>query len=207
MQNSREPLLTRVKISDLRPTQITVGLREVKEKQKRWRETHGKGTSKFLEDHMIPVILGPNERHYITDHHHLARALHEEGVDELLTTVVADLSALDKDTFWFNLDNRSWMHPYDSDGKRRAHTDIPKSIDKLIDDPFRSLAGTLRRVGGFAKDTTPFLEFLWADFLRQRMKRKLVEEDYDVAAKKALDLAKSKEAEYLPGWCGAVEED
>ena len=45
--------------------------------------------------------------------------------------------------------------------------DIPKSIDALIDDPFRSLAGGLRRVGGFAKDTTPFSEFLWADFLRR----------------------------------------
>jgi hypothetical protein len=46
---------------------------------------------------------------------------------------------------------------------------------KLIDDPFRSLAGELRRAGGFAKDTTPFSEFLWADFLRRRVKRKTVE--------------------------------
>ena len=38
----------------------------------------------------------------------------------------------------------------------------------LVDDPFRSLAGELRRVGGYAKDTTPFSEFLWADFLRRR---------------------------------------
>jgi len=27
---------------------------------------------------------------------------------------------------------------------------------------FRSLAGELRRTGGFAKDTTPFSEFLWS---------------------------------------------
>ena len=82
--------------------------------------------------------------------------------------------------------------------------DIPKSIDALIDDPFRSLAGGLRRVGGFAKDTTPFSEFLWADFLRRRMKRKFVEDDYEQAMEKALLLAKSMEANYLPGWCGPV---
>jgi hypothetical protein len=41
----------------------------------------------------------------------------------------------------------------------------------LIDDPFRSLADELRRAGGFAKDTTPFSEFLWTDFLRRRVKR------------------------------------
>jgi hypothetical protein len=74
----------------------------------------------------------------------------------------------------------------------------------LIDDPFRSLAGELRRVGGFAKDTTPFGEFLWADFLRRRMKRKVLDANFDGALEQALKLAKSEEADYLPGWCGAV---
>jgi hypothetical protein len=48
---------------------------------------------------------------------------------------------------------------------------LPKTVAGLIDDPFRSLAGELRRAGGFAKDTTPFSEFLWTDFLRRRVKR------------------------------------
>jgi hypothetical protein len=74
----------------------------------------------------------------------------------------------------------------------------------LIDKPFRSLAGELRRVGGFAKDTTPFGEFLWADFLRRRMKRKIVETDFDGALEPALKLTKSEDADYLPGWRGAV---
>ncbi len=204
MTHPREPLLKTVKIVELRPTQITVGMREVREKQKRWREQHGKDAGKFLGSHMIPVILGPKDRHYVIDHHHLTRALHEEGVENILTTVVANLSALDKDAFWVNLDNRSWMHPYDEQGKRRDYTDIPKSVDALIDDPFRSLAGGLRRVGGYAKDTTPFSEFLWADFLRRRMKRTFVEDEYEQAMEKALILAKSADANYLPGWCGPV---
>ena len=84
---------------------------------------------------------------------------------------------------------------------------MPKSVDKLIDDPFRSLAGELRRAGGFAKDTTPFSEFLWAEFLRRRMKRKAVKANFEIAVKEALELAKSMDANYLPGWCGPVPEE
>ena len=203
----RDPILKPVDIADLRPTQITVGMREVKAKQKGWREKKGKKGGEFLGKHMIPVILGPNDRHYVIDHHHLARALHEEGVKNVLVTVVANLSMVDRDTFWTFLDNRSWMHPFDDKGRRRHYKDIPKSVRDLVDDPFRSLAGELRRAGGFAKDTTPFSEFLWADFLRRRIKRKLVEHDFDRAIITAMKFAKSQEAIFLPGWCGPASQE
>jgi hypothetical protein len=80
-------------------------------------------------------------------------------------------------------------------------------VTGLVDDPFSSLAGELRRAGGYAKDTAPFSEFLWADLLRRRMKRKLVERDFERALEKALQLAKSKDANYLPGWCGPLPEE
>jgi hypothetical protein len=203
----REPVLTTVAIVDLRPTQITIGMREVLAKRKRWRETAGKKGGKFLGKHMIPVVLGPKHRYYVVDHHHLARALHDEGVKDVAVTVISNLSGLDGDAFWTVMDNRNWMHPYDADGRRRHYDDIPKSVTGLIDDPFRSLSGELRRAGGFAKDTAPFSEFLWADFLRRRLKRKAVQRDFDHAIEQALALAKSAEANYLPGWCGPVPED
>jgi hypothetical protein len=202
----REPVLTTVAITELRPTQITVGMREVEAKRKRWKEIAGKKGGKFLGNHMIPVVLGPKHRHYIVDHHHLARALHDEGVKNVAVTAIANLSALDSDAFWTVMDNRNWMHPFDADGVRRRYEDIPRSVTGLVDDPFRSLAGELRRAGGFAKDTTPFSEFLWADFLRRRLKRKTVERDFDHAVEQALQLAKSVAANYLPGWCGPVPE-
>jgi hypothetical protein len=205
----REPILKPVKITDLRPTQITVGMREVKEKRKRWREKQKdkKKGEEFLGKHMIPVILGPKERPYVIDHHHLARALHDEKVEHVSITVVADISRLEPDAFWFMMDNRNWMHPFDDEGRRRHYKDIPKSVDDLVDDPFRSLAGELRRAGGYAKDTTPFSEFLWADFLRRRLKRGTVERDFEQAIETALQLAKSEDANFLPGWCGAVPEE
>ena len=202
---ARDPILTPVSIADLRPTQISVGMREVEDKCRRLRDRGAKKIGGFLGDHMVPVILGPKKRHYVIDHHHLALALHREGVKKVLVTIVADLNQLDPDDFWLVLDHHSWVHPYDEDGRRRDFSKIPKTIDKLRDDPFRSLAGELRRAGGFAKDTTPFSEFLWADFFRRRMSRKEVREGFDRAFKKAMKLGKSLDAHYLPGWCGPVD--
>jgi len=207
MTHIREPRVKPFPIKELRPTQITVGMREVKEKRKRWREQSGKKGADFLGKHMIPVVLGPKDRHYVIDHHHLARALHEEGVPDVDVAVVANLSKLEPDAFWFVLDNLNLMHPFDDKGVRRSHTDIPKSVTELIDDPFRSLAGELRRAGGFAKDTLPFSEFLWADFLRRRIKRKAVEDNFNQAVEKSLQLAKTPDANYLPGWCGPSPEE
>ena len=203
--STQEPVLNSVKITALRPTQITVGFREVAEKRREWRERSKKPGAKagqYLGRHMVPVVLGPSGRSYLVDHHHLALALHEEGQTEVLVNVIADLGALPKPAFWTYLDNRALCHPYDAAGKRRAFDDIPKSIAGLVDDPYRSLAGELRRIGGFAKDTTPFSEFLWADFLRPRVKAKQINERFSAALEKALSLAKSDAASYLPGWCG-----
>jgi hypothetical protein len=96
------------------------------------------------------------------------------------------------------MDHRDWVYPY-AFGKRYDYCDLPKSIDRLEDDPFRSLAGELRSAGGFSKETAPFSEFLWAIHLRHRMDRKNVERDFEWALEKALQLAKQTGANYLFG--------
>jgi hypothetical protein len=202
MANKLRPSVKPVPIEDLRPTQITVGLREVGERRKRWRKRDDKKASRYLGEHMIPVIRGPKNRPYLIDNHHLARALYDEGVKSVLTLTIADLSNLDSDAFWFVMDNRGWLHPYDDRGQRLSHRDLASTVKGLKDDPFRSLAGELRRLGGYAKETIPFTEFLWADFLRRRMKRKLVENDFEHALEVAFKLARTDIANYLPGWCG-----
>jgi hypothetical protein len=207
MANKREPLLQPVSILSLKPTQLTVGMREVKEKRQRWREHKPKKRAALLGRHMIPVVLGPEGRHYVIDHHHLARALHDEGEKEVLVTVIADLSMVERQSFWIVMDGHRWVHPYDAKGGRQDFSKLPKTIIDMKDDPYRSLAGELRRVGGFAKDTTPFSEFLWADFLRRRVSHKLIKDDFDKALEKALAFGKSKEAVYLPGWCGPSSDE
>jgi hypothetical protein len=39
--------------------------------------------------------LRPEDRHYVIDYHHLARAQHDEGVEDVLVTVVKNLRTLD----------------------------------------------------------------------------------------------------------------
>jgi hypothetical protein len=204
MAFAREPRIHTVAIDDLRPTQITVGLREVNEKRARWQAQPEKKKAEFLGSHFIPIVLGPGKKPYLTDHHHLARALYDEGVEKVGVTVLADLSILEPAAFWFYLDNRAWTYLYDAEGERQGPKKLPKHVKDLVDDPYRSLAGELRRAGGFAKEVTPFSEFLWADFLRRRIKRKLADSQPTESLTEALQLAKSLDAAYLPGWCGPV---
>jgi hypothetical protein len=199
---NREPRIHSAPLLELRPTQITVGMREVDAKRKGWREHPDRKKPDFLGEHLIPVICGPKRQLYVIDHHHLALALHYEGVQEIAVTVLADLHQLPRDAFWIYLDNRGWLHPFDARGKRRNYAHLPRRITELVDDPFRSLAGELRLAGGYAKDTAPFSEFLWADFLRRRLERRLVEKLFARALARAMTLAKSEQASYLPGWCG-----
>lgn len=196
------PVLHAVSLKSLRPTQMTVGMREVALKRKELQKmTIGK-TGIFLGGHFLPAVMARKGRYHIVDHHHLALALLRENIEQVLVTVIADLSALDKDAFLTVLDNRSWLHPFDASGGRRPYGDIPKRLDKLSDDPFRSLAGEVRRLGGYAKEETPFAEFLWADFFRRRVDADDLWDDFDKAARRALQLARHKSAAYLPGWCG-----
>ncbi len=198
-----DPLPIGVPVADLRPTQMTVGFREVAIKRRQWHEADKTARVKLLRRHVVPAVIGPKGRYYIVDHHHFTKALLDEDAPLVAVFVVADLENLEKDEFWTFLDNSDWCHAYDGSGDRRALSDIPKSLSDLSDDPFRSLVGGLIRAGGCAKSSKPFFEFLWADFLRRRIKRQLVEKDFDKALNKALALAKSADAKSLPGWSGA----
>jgi hypothetical protein len=202
MADDVKPNLKPVPIEELRPTQMTVGFREVAFKRHELRSLPNSKKGKFLGHHFIPAVLGPKGFYHIVDHHHLARALQEEGIKEVFVTVISDLSALDKEAFLVVLDNRSWMHPFDGAGVRRTYADIPRTVSGLTDDPFRSLAGDVLRNGGYAKSVVPFSEFLWADFFRRRFDAARLDDDFGKIAKQALKLARTKEANYLPGWCG-----
>jgi hypothetical protein len=205
MPHVYEPRLTPVEIKTLRPTQMTIGMGEVDMKRRRWLDIRKEKGDDFLGRHMVPVVIGPKERLFLVDHHHLVRALHEEGVAHVLTSVVADLSHLGKEEFWSVMDHRNLIYPFDREGRRRSPVKIPKRIEHLEDDPFRSLAGAVRMAGGFAKVAVPFSEFAWADFLRRRLDLHLVTDSFGHALSQAMILARSDKARHLPGWCGEQE--
>ncbi|OYY71726.1 ParB-like protein [Sphingomonas sp. 28-63-12] len=197
-----EPQLHTVPLATLRPTQMTVGLREVANKRQQWRSIADTSGPAFLGSHMIPVVIGPKQQYWLIDHHHLARALHDEGLEHVLVSVVARLDRLDKAAFLTFMDNRNWLHTFDRHGERRGYADLPRKLSKMTDDPYRSLAGEVRRAGGYAKSLTPYSEFLWADFFRHHIAEKLVLDAFEKSIDRALKLAHGKSTAHLPGWCG-----
>jgi len=196
------PASYKTKLARLRPTQMTVGYAEIALKRQEWRERSAKEARHFLRDHRFPAICGPKGRFYITDHHHLGCALLEEKVVSVTVVLLADLSHLPKDEFWIMMDYHQWAHPYDAQGRRRDFSAIPKSLQLLPDDPYRSLAAVVRRESDYPKDTTPFAEFLWADFFRRRIDSDLLRRHPKAALKRARQIARSLEAAHLPGWSG-----
>ena len=193
-----------VDLDKLRPTQITAGFAEVALKRAEWARLAKKARRDLLESHWFPAVLGPRGRYHIVDHHHLGLALLQEGVERVSVMMLADLSYLAPAIFWRVMEQRNWAHPFNQAGERRNFDAIPTRIQQLVDDPYRSLAGLLRGAGGYAKDTSPFAEFLWADYLRPHITLAQIGKSMDVAVREALGLAKSPLARYLPGWSGVT---
>lgn len=197
--------LESVALAELRPTQITVGLREVEEKRREWADATPKKRLRATAELLFPVVIGPKSRRYILDHHHLALALLRLGGDPVVRVGEAcDLSALSPDDFWVYLDHRSWVHCYDASGVRRGFDAIPSTFEAMRDDPYRSLASAVRKLGGFAKPDEPFLEFLWANFFRNRIGKRRVRDEFARALAEALELARRPVSSHLPGWSGAA---
>lgn len=205
MNNPVQPVLQPVRLEDLRPTQLTVGMLEVERKRVQWRERPLDKEGVWLGRHMIPAVTGPKGEHWIIDHHHLALALLLEGVEQVLASVVVHLDHLSKKQFLAFMGASNSLHLYGSSGRRCGVKALPRRLVDLDDDPYRSLAGEVRRAGGYAKSSVPYTEFLWADFFRNRVGRKSVEDKFSIAVSRALDLARSPAARHLPGWAGAVE--
>ena len=194
-----------IDLAKIRPTQVSIGYEEVKKKRKEWQELSNKDRKVLLNSHWFPSILGPRGEYFIIDHHHLGMALHLENQSSVNLTVLKDFSLLNLDTFWRVMEFHQWVHPFDESGNRVSFSKIPTTVSKLRDDPYRSLAGLAREHGAFAKDLTPYSEFLWADFFRTRIpKKKLLK--WDLAIESAVQCAKTQEASYLPGWVGVVTE-
>jgi hypothetical protein len=196
--------LCEVPVHTLHPTQITVGMIEVREKIRALNDMHAHEQRKYLEAHPMPAVRGADQRLYITDHHHLARALWEAGVQHAYVYVEGELNSLAATRFWQTMAEKHWAHPVDEHGERRPYREIPRHVRQLRDDVYRSLAAFVRAAGGFQKSPAPFAEFLWADWLRARVPVGATHADFQEAVAKAVTLAHSEAAAALPGYSGIL---
>jgi hypothetical protein len=189
-------------IVSLCPTQLTVGLLEVDAKKRKLQALSSKDQAAFLAAHPMPVVLGPAQRMYITDHHHLARAAYDLKIQEACFEIEGDLSTLSQDIFWLHMERESWVHPLDHNGVRHRYESIPKTLDKLVDDVYRSVAGFVRDADGYDKTQTAFAEFIWADYFRRNIAIEDVIENFAGAVKQGMELARNPMAKRIPGYKG-----
>lgn len=191
-------------VSNLHPTQFSVGLRVVKEKEDKVSQLQNpKDLDKFLNKNPEPIVIGPHGQIYILDHHHLARALSDLGIQNTYCQIQKDLSALNETDFWSEMNRNGWDYLFDETGKGPLPaTSLPKNVQEMRDDPYRSLAKAVQDAGGFDETTELYAEFKWADFFRTRIQVGQTDADFQSATNEGVILAESPEAKQLPGYHG-----
>lgn len=154
----------------------------------------------------LSVVLGPERQPYLHDGHHYAVALCRMGIERAGMVIVDDLSHLNQDAFWLAMAQRYWVRPIDGMGIHRPIEHLPANVLAMQDDPFRSLAGAVRRLGGYVKTDMPYADFVWADFLRSHIARTDLDGDFEAALNRSMQLAaEGKDVRHLPGWQGSPE--
>lgn len=211
-----------------RPTQFSVGMISVDCKKRGVEEAHEKGElHDFLcqEGHLVPIVIGPGGEFFLTDHHHLSSAVWRADIpgDEkrVYGYVIQDWSDKEGDEFWRAMieNNYTWLYDDKGDGPLNPHI-LPKSIGDILNDPYRTLSRWLRDCGCYTKDILKdrkkpiceeekflpeghakafFIEFRWANFLRQNVRLELKHEDFSqtCATMPYSPLYLSREAEAL----------
>ncbi len=189
---------------DLRPCQFVLGMKEVEFKIKKMKKLKGKELKDYCDDHVIPLVRGPEQELFIIDHHHFARACWELSVYDYSVHLLEDLSHLNEQDFWNRMVKNDWTYLHDQFGfGPHLPSALPMDIRCLADDPFRSLVWAVIDAGGIEKQAIPFFEFKWAAFFRMTLSVRLhSKSNFTSALKQAIELATSRNADHLPGFQG-----
>lgn len=151
-----------------------------------------KAVSKQQEKKKFPVIKSPNGNFYLVDRHHNTRAIYElyKKYNEdkkkfkdfykdplevkILVKLEKDYSDLSSmDNFWKKMIKKNYFWPYTFNGVGYVaydYSQLPDSIAKLHNDPYRSAIGLARKQGDFKKpkgDNVYFYQFKWGKCAEQ----------------------------------------
>ncbi|MDV6328140.1 ParB-like protein [Idiomarina sp. Sol25] len=164
----------KLRISQLHPTQAVISHDQVANKIAKYKRDDKAFQKDLSEEPFKTAVLGPEGRYYLTDGHHTFSAMVEfspRGDEQQVTVeITADKSSLSETDFWQWLKDthQTWLH--DSNGQPISHKAIPETVgrNRLDDDPVRGAMYFLR--GHYLEkpeNPIPFLEFYWANYLRQ----------------------------------------
>lgn len=191
----------------MRPTQICVGFAEVEDKIHKLGKLNKHELSKYLKENPLPAVAGPDGEMHLTDHHHLGKALLDMGINECYFVVQHDLTTIPGLKFFDVLKTLELIYPFDENGIEHPCNAIPHCLTKLKDDPYRSLAGFVRKAGGYIKAPKAYLEFEWANYFRNLIPRDelLTHEAMKHSVVKAVAIAQSSQASHMIGWTGKIQ--
>jgi hypothetical protein len=197
----------KIDVMRLHPTQFVVGMKEVREKVKKIEEKSKEGKlHKVIEEHKIPAIIGLNKTYYIVDHHHFAVALHLANImpedKQAIVVVEQDWSEHSSREFWRRMIASNFVYLFnEKDDHPLSPIDLPKTVEGLKDDPYRSLVHEIIELGDLSKEGVDpdFFEFKWAEFFREKMKTPFNAVLTEAGIHEACHLVKSDDAKEIFG--------
>ena len=198
--------LLEVPLQALQPTQLCVGMAEIRSRQLDFAADDAKQRRRYLKRKPTPLVRSASGELWMVDRHHRLRALLE--LDPNATAfgyVVLQLEVSERHAVLEQLHQRGWLYLYDGRGLGPLHpTALPSSLSGTQDHPYRSLVWKLKREGLVgAAPLIPFHEFRWGAWLRSRNLPPFSSERLDPALPAARALVRSQAASHLAGWIAA----
>ncbi|MBM5815127.1 MAG: chromosome partitioning protein ParB [Cyanobacteria bacterium K_Offshore_surface_m2_239] len=197
--------LIEVRIADLRPTQMCVGLAEVRSRQRDFSDESADERRAYLASKPVPLVQGGDGAVWMIDRHHRLRGLVEMDPNAIaFGYVVLRLDTATRDHVLEELRRRGWLYLYDGRGVGpHPATALPARLPDLLDDPYRSLVWKLKREKRIAaQPLIPFHEFRWGAWLRSRPLPPFSSERLEPALAPARAMVASAAAAHLAGWTG-----
>jgi hypothetical protein len=197
--------LVRVAVADLHPTQLCVGLAEVRSRQRDFADDSAAQRQRYLHGKPVPLVRSAEGALWMVDRHHRLRALVEMDPEaEAFGYVVLALSSSDPRAVLAELQHRGWLYLYDGRGLGPLPPSaLPARLLDLQDDPYRSLVWKLKKEGCIEPaPLIPFHEFRWGAWLRRRPLPPFSSARLEPALPVARALVRSRAASHLAGWKG-----
>jgi hypothetical protein len=203
----RAEALLEVPVASLRPSQMCVGMAEVRSRQSDFQAESSRERRDYLGSKPVPLVRGGDGSLWMVDRHHRLRALLElMPAATAFGYLALELAASDPAAVLAELGERGWLYLYNGRGLGPQHpAALPTSLLGLEDDPYRSLVWKLKREGVIkAAPLIPFHEFRWGAWLRSRSLPPFSSLHLSPALPAARALARSEAAAHLAGWQGGV---
>eukprot|EP00729_Bicosta_minor_P006476 gene6476-256_t len=134
----------------LRPTQASLGMLLVSCKTSHFNGKSSQKQASYLQDHVIPAVIGPEGTLFITDHHHLSRAVLNSNAPGSTVYVCPqrDFSRLAHNltSFWSLMKKEKLVWMEDNTGAPLSSVkDIPSAVANIkLDDPYRTMSEWVR---------------------------------------------------------------